>query len=441
MNRKGLGVQKNTFINILEKAAKFAIYNRNFISTISTSPLYNDEPKLFSYSGAYKTRFRENQKYDYASGVSFNKNRALMRVLGEGLERYCLDNFRPSVIFSSTVDKLRHFHLNPKEVSPFTEDQLRHSSFKKFRLNDRSSFNWTKGFSLTHNRQVLIPTQLISFAYDYLPHEPTIIPPISTGVAAGSSLQDVLLRAIYEAIERDSYMISYLNKLQSPKIRMDSINNKEIKKILSVFGRYRLELTVLDLTTDIKIPSFAALTIDATRLGPAVSIGLKAGFHYIESIIGAIEESLMTRAWIRDKFIYEQPHYRRKKDIIDIEDRAYFWFPVEMINHLDFWLKSENSKSISKQELKLESQDLERVISLLSEREMEILYVDITDPKIRKYGFRVVRVIIPQLQPVYLDERYPYLGKKRLYGVPVKMGFIQSPKKISQLNKIPHPFL
>ncbi len=72
---------------------------------------------------------------------------------------------------------------------------------------------------------------------------------------------------------------------------------------------------------------------------------------------------------------------------------------------------------------------------------MEIVYVDISNNKLKKYGIKVVKVIIPQLQPLYLDERYPYLGGTRLYEVPIKLGFLKTAKQENELNKIPHPFL
>lgn len=49
--------------------------------------------------------------------------------------------------------------------------------------------------------------------------------------------------------------------------------------------------------------------------------------------------------------------------------------------------------------------------------------------------------IIPELQPLYLDERYPYFGSDRLYSVPVKLGYLKNPNNENTLNKFPHPFL
>lgn len=423
----------------LEKLAKFVNRNKNFIINITKSPLYNDEPKIFAYSGMYKSRYKQNT--NIAGGFSFNKKVALMRALGEGLERYCLEAYNPKISFVGSVQDIQADYLDPSSFNVFSDKQLAKSDFKKFRITNKSVFRWTKGFSLKRKNNLLVPAQLASFNYEPMKTEPAIMPPISTGTAMGLSLDDAVYRGICEVVERDSFMISYLNKLPSPQINLNSIKDIRIQGIINRLRRYKLEVIVLDITTDLKVPAFAALTLDQTRQGPSVSVGLKAGFDIKEGIIGAIEESLMTRSWVRDKFIYLDPDYKQQEIIQSLEDRAYFWFPVDMIKKLDFWLKNKNIKRFTNDESKSMENKLNRVIELIEKNKMEIIYVDITHKTIKKNGFRVARTIIPQLHPLYLDEQYPYFGGRRLYEVPVKMKFFKRIKNESELNDIPHPFL
>lgn len=430
---------KEALDSSLAKAARFVDRNKNFIVNITKSPLYNDEPKIFAYTGRYQGKYKQNT--DIACGFSFDKKVALMRVLGEGLERYCLEHHKPNVSFMGTVQDVKADYLDPSSFNAFSDNQLTKSEFKKFRIANKSIFRWTKGFSLKRKKNFLIPTQLVSFNYVPMKNEPTILSPISTGTAIGSSLDDAIYRGICEIIERDSFIISYLNKLSSPHIDLQSIKDTRIQRILSKLMRYKLEVIVLDITTDIKIPAFAALILDKTRQGPSVTIGLKAGFDIKETIIGSIEESLMTRSWARDKFIYLSPDYKQEKIIQSLESRARFWFSVNMIKKLDFWLKNKNIKRFTNDELNFSENKLDRAITLIEKNNMEIIYVDITNKAIKKNGFWAIRTIIPQLRPLYLDEQYPYFGGRRLYEVPVKMKFFKRIKRESQLNKIPHPFL
>ena len=429
----------NDLSNSLEKASGFVDRNKNFIMNISKSPLYNDEPKIFAYTGTYKSRYKKNT--DIACGFSFNQKIALMRVLGEGLERYCLEHYNPKIELIGTIQDVKTDYLDPSSFNAFSDNQLAKSNFKKFRITSKSLFRWTKGFSLKRKRTLLIPAQLVSFNYAPMENEPTILSPISTGTAAGLSLADALYRGICEIIERDSFMISYLNKIPSPHVHLQSIKDTGIQKIINKLRRYNLEVIVLDIATDLKIPAFAALILDKTRKSPSVTVGLKAGFNIKETIIGAIEESLMTRSWVRDKFIYLNPDHKQEEIIQSLEDRSYFWFSVNMIEKLKFWLENKNIRRFTNDELNCVENKLNRVITLIEKNKMEITYVDITHEAIKKNGFWVVRTIIPQLHPLHLDEQYPYYGGKRLYEAPIKMKFFKNTKKETQLNSIPHPFL
>lgn len=438
LNDKKMG--QNNLDKVLEKAAEFANKNKNFILSISQSPLYNDEPKLFAYSAMYKLHRKQKHDFDYSYGVSFDKKIALMRVLGEGLERYCLDNFKIPIEKIASTTALDEPHLNPPRVSSFSKKQLQQEAYKQFRFTGKTKFQWTSGFSLNKNKKILIPAQLVSFDFDFV-KEPMIASPISTGVAAGSSLEDAIYRAASEIVERDSFMISYLNMLPSPKVNLQKIKDKRVKHVLATFDRYMLELVVLDITTDLGIPAYAAITLDRTNLGPAVSVGLKAGFNRLDCILGAIEESLMTRAWVRDKFVYVEPHHKNEETIQNIEDRAFLWFSPNMIEKLNFWLKSDKNIDVTEYDTPEPYDNLERVMKILIKRDIELMYVDITNEKMKQYGFTIVRVIIPELQPLYLNDHYPYLGKKRLYSAPVTMGYSKQAKKEEQLNKVSHPFL
>lgn len=426
MSKLTLSKQENSFDTILEEYSRFVNNNKEVI------------PKIFAYVANYKTDFKDSEHV--AAGFSFNKKIALIRVLGEAVERYCLDAYKPKPVYIDSIKNIHSSYLNPLSFAVFSRNQFKKASFRKFKIDKDTKFNWIKGISLTNNTPILVPDQLVVMNNENY-NEKWILNPISTGAASGLDSDSTLYRGICEIVERDAFLISYLNKLPSPKIDLLSTENEKIKEILGIFDRYRLELIVLDITTDLNIPAYAAITLDKTNLGPAVSVGLKAGLDAEQAILGAIEESLMTRSWIRDKFIYKDPNYKRKNKISELIDRAHFWFPVSSIKALDFWLKDKVIKKVKIKKMELSANSLDLVINLLKQQSMEIIYVDITDKKLKRYGIKVVKMIIPQLQPLYLDERYPYLGGNRLYQAPVKMGFLKIAKQEDELNKVPHPFL
>ena len=71
-------------------------------------------------------------------------------------------------------------------------------------------------------------------------------------------------------------------------------------------------------------------------------------------------------------------------------------------------------------------------------RGCNVLFKDITTVDIRQLGFYSVKIFIPQL--VQLAGAYPFyfLGGKRLYEAPKKIGL--DTNDYDGLNKFPHPF-
>lgn len=430
--------------SILENGAEFICKNPSIIGWIGKAILYNDEPKVFSYTCYFKDKFAKTSTEDsVASGVAFNKKRALFKLIGETIERYALTiNNNKNFLFESfnNLNKSKKKVLNPADLIPFSQRQIRAHSISLSKLKSEK-IHWVSGKSIMTNHNVLIPAQIVFVPYFYQKSEPLIMWPISTGAASGKSLDDALYRGICEIVERDSFMIHYLNKIHSSKIDIFNIENREINKILEILKRYKIELFLINLITDIGIPSIGAILLDKTGLGPAVCMGLKAGWDINGVIIGAIEEAIMLRAWIRDQFVYLKPNFKREKIIESIDDRAHFWFPIKTRNHLNFWLNNTNKISINKIAAKINGSPLQKVVSVLKEKNLDIYYVNLTDKLFKKSGFTIVKVIIPELQPLYLNEKYKYLGKKRLYQAPVNMGLLKKPKSEFELNRVPHPFL
>ncbi|MDD5415489.1 MAG: YcaO-like family protein [Candidatus Daviesbacteria bacterium] len=427
-----------------QRISRFVLNNPKIVKSFYKTPNYNDEPQLYQYSSQFIDGNSLRVSMDsIASGTSFDKNSALLKLLGETVERYSLSIYDNSKLiyrsFRELVCKNKNA-LNPTGLALLPQFFKEN---KKEALYD-IKFYWVIGKSLVTNKNILVPAQLIFVPYSHSKSEPILQTPISTGAAAGEAIYDALYRGICEVIERDSFMIHYYNKISSPRINPYSLRSKKISKIIRIFERYNLELCVNDITTDIGVPAVIATVIDKTGLGPAICVGLKAGFDMNQNVIGATEETLMVRSWIRDEYMYLKPKHSSPRIISTIEERANFWCPTSTIHYLDFWLSTRNnggSYKLCKFRRSSYKEKVMELIRILKSKGLDIIYIDITAPEIRKYNVKVVKVIIPQLQPVHLDERYPYLTFQRLYNAPVNMGILGRPKTFEELNSIPHPFL
>lgn len=411
---------------------------------------YNDEPKFFTFSGyngdLLKTSDSGGSSWGGASGCSLKgRNEALIKCLGEITERACNAFYKKGDFVISSFRDLKNKKINainPVDFVSFTDKQVADFPYLgKRRIKDDSILKWVWGKSLITGKKILIPAQTVYVPYKYDDNEAVIRSQITTGAAIYTDSSEAIYRGLCEVIERDAFMIAYLNMLPLPIVDLENSFSGELKWIVKLFKRYNLELYVLDATSDIHIPTFAILIIDRTGIGPAVTTGNKCGFDSKDSILGSIEEALKVRAWSRYHMADKEAVLEAKKNFKAMriqEQRCLFWSTIDMIDKISPFLKGPK-KIINSFDYKKEKK-LDAAIELIKKAGLEPFAVDITMPQAKKYNLVAYMVLIPQAQPLYLWEEQKCINGQRLYEVPVKLGYFDKPKKEEELNLVPHPF-
>jgi len=434
----------NKTIDLIEKL-KPVLKEIKLIESFERVRQHYDEPKFWYYSAIISDKHLKHDGRHFhskASGVSFfSQENAVLKALAEAIERY--NNF---AFFKSTVDYVGKYSeierraIDPKKFIYFSNKQLGKKAYKKFIIHNDSTFRWTEVKSISNKLTRLVPCQAIYLSYPRAKKEPIIYPSISTGAAGHFSLDSAILSGVYEILERDAFMIFYLNRLKPRRFDLASSENKEIKSLCEISQRYNLEIFSLDIMTDLEIPSIASVIIDRSGLSKAVSVGLKSNLNVEKAIIGSIHEAFHTRTWIREAYIQKPTKITQKELVKDssIMNRGLFWYPPESIQELSFFIQNLDNTKIKPINRNISDEDqLSKLKNVLAEKGHEIYYKDITSKYFKDIPFRVVKVIIPGMQPVYLNEKYPLFGGSRLKSVPIALGR----KSSKSLNSYPHPFL
>jgi thiazole/oxazole-forming peptide maturase SagD family component len=81
----------------------------------------------------------------------------------------------------------------------------------------------------------------------------------SNGNAAGNSLEEAILQGFMELVERDSVALWWYNRIQRPAVDLDSFDEPYLQALRDYYQSQNYELWVLDITSDLNIPSFAAI--------------------------------------------------------------------------------------------------------------------------------------------------------------------------------------
>lgn len=405
--------------SILSKLDK-VLTETSIITSVKRELFFNDEPKLYDYCTTFES-FDCNSKKQlaYSGGTDLNKEKALLKSIAEAIERHCLSIQKKEIytsygkIKNKAINIFDFYHLSPKQES--------NPKFKDFVYTENDNFFWCHGYSVFGLEKKMIPSQLISVPYKYS-NEKIIRESISTGAALSTSLGGSIYRGICEIIERDAFMIAYLNKTKKCLIDLKKTGN-ELRELSEISDRYKLEPIIVDITNDLGIPVMMGIVIDRTGIGPAISVGLSADLDPKIAAIKSIKEAFHSRPWIRKLMIQKI----KNTDINTFEGRALYWSKPEMIEKLDFLIKGKKyplTNNIQQDSIK---EKLNKFQIIFKKQNLSAFFINLTTPEIREYGFFVSKVIIPKLVPLYLNERFKDIYHPRL-----------NQKKI---NKIPHPFL
>jgi oxazoline/thiazoline synthase len=288
---------------------------------------------------------------------------------------------------------------------------------------DRSAeIEWSPVWSLRDQRFKYLPTSLLYFFYKgpgYQHHAD------SNGCAAGNTLAEAIVQGFLELVERDAYAIWWYNRLQRPEVELGQFDDPYIRDLKIQLAETGRRLWVLDVTSDLGIPSFATIAhwmeesqefvefgsgahLDAriavlramTELNQFLSIGLMGGRIQTPSSQGGNPDG--------------SPPFR-------LQDHPYLTPSGAAVVRPDVGSKFGG----------LDAPDqVTACVNLAKHEGFDFLVLDQTRPDIE---VPVVRVIVPGLRHFY--RRF---APGRLYDVPVKLGWRDRPLSEDELNPL-HP--
>ncbi|MGI5195703.1 TOMM precursor leader peptide-binding protein [Streptomyces sp. CA-288835] len=363
----------------------------------------------------------------------------------EALERYSgtLQGDEPR-----TRDSLRG--LGDAAVSPdacqlFAARQFRdrdrwnalHSSFHYVPepFDDRTPVDWTPVWSFTEQRQRLLPTGML-----YFPGAPDgAAGPVagrrslradSNGNAAGSSLEDAILHGFLELVERDAVALWWYNRTRQPGVRLDGADGFGDGWTGELLGAYRdlnREVWALDLTSDLGIPVFAALSRRTDKPAEDIMLGFGAHFDPVVALRRALTEMNQLLPAVAGARPDGGGYGSTAAELLG-------WWWGATLGNQPYLVPDPEQPGRGTGDFGYRYRpdlrdDIEAVIGLLREHGMELLVLDQTRPDI---GLPVVKVVVPGLRHFWAR-----FAPGRLFDVPVRLGRLSAPTPYDALNPVP----
>ena len=326
--------------------------------------------------------------------------------------------------------------IHPNDVQLFSDDQLDNAAsinakghpynFVPPRLDPDAEIDWTPVWSLTNERHRHLPTSML-YSMAAEARGPRDLIADSNGCAAGNTLEEAVLQGFYELAERDAFAIWWYNRLQVPALDLASFGDAYLASAADHYARYEREIWMLDVTADIAIPTFVALSRRADAQTEDIIYG--AGAHADPGIaaLRAICELNQCLTWL------PRPGARDGRPTID-DPLALWWWRTARLADCP-WLAPAADEPLREASHypPIEStdtrEDVEYCRGLIEAKGMELLVLDQTRPDV---GLPVVRVIVPGMRHFWAR-----FAPGRLYDVPVDMGLRRRPLAEADLNPAP----
>jgi ribosomal protein S12 methylthiotransferase accessory factor len=200
------------------------------------------------------------------------------------------------------------------------------------------------------------------------------------GPAAGNCMEEAVLQALCEVVERHVGTVISHERRPTPRIDPESVTDPAARELLEKFSRNGIEVFIRDFSMDTGIPTVAALAYDPATFPESSEIVFAAGttIDPTKSLIRALTEVAQLAGDFHRRTSYRPtlPKYE------SLEDAAYLMAPGHVV-------ALDSLPNLAHDNLKVE---IQHCLEALGRLQLDVLAVDVTHPQI---GIPVVYILIP----------------------------------------------
>ena len=362
-----------------------------------------------------------------SAGKGRTDSQAIASGFCEAIERYSGVFQGDEVRKKASYQQLGYKAIHPNTCINFSRQQYRNREqwngsckgwFQKVPepFDERRVIDWTPLWSLTEQEFKYLPTAYCYYGY---PQSDSLdCWADSNGCAAGNTIEEAILQGFMELVERDCVALWWYNGLSKPQVDLDSFDEPYFQQLKQYYQSLNRDLWVLDITSDLNIPCFAAISSRKDREVEDIILGYGAHFDPKIAISRALTEVNQILPNVLSFKDDGTTIYPPSADPLAIK----WWETATLINQSYLVPDKQIVAKKSSDYLSLASDDLLDDVKLCQEivekNGMELLVLDQTRADI---GLRVAKVIVPGMRHMWKR-----LGAGRLYDVPVKMSWLKS---------------
>lgn len=261
-----------------------------------------------------------------------------------------------------------------------------------------ASVPWVRGTDLVSGDEIMVPANAV---FHPLPAGYRALFRTNTsGLASGNRMEEAVFHGLAEVIERDAWSLAEIAKRMGPRISYsgDGLG----RELLDKFARAGVDVYIRDITSDIEVPTLAAIADDVQLRDPALlTTGMGTHTSAEIALLRALTEVAQSRL--------TQIHGAREDTAAADFRRRIGYDRMKRFNR--HWFEEPESEDFS-EIASADSDDFLEDIRFMMERLEDagfdrVIAVDLTAPEI---GVPCVRIIVPGLEISAVDSER--IGKR-----------------------------
>ncbi|MEN8655599.1 TOMM precursor leader peptide-binding protein [Streptomyces sp. 21So2-11] len=333
------------------------------------------------------------------------------------------------------------FHRANPRVTPFTPDR---------------EIPWVWGYSLLHNKPVLVPEVLTYYHAPGL--ENRFVQESSNGCASGGCLEEAVYFGLMEVVERDAFLLTWYGQAALPELDPRTSTRPATRQMVERLEMYGYEARFFDTRISFPIPVVTGVAVRPDGGPGRMCFGAGAGLDAESALAGALCEIATDAVNLQGRTERDEKRLRAMAQdfakVAALHDHPLSYGIPEMGDHAHFLIGEPGAPrppKIPMAELYGNGSvppvsgdlrdDLTRCVDAVTAKGFDVIVVDQTMPEQRALGLTTVSVIVPGLLPIDFGwTRQRALEMPRLRTALREAGLRERDLVASDLNPAPHPF-
>lgn len=331
------------------------------------------------------------------NGKGPTPEQAMASAVMEAMERYSAERQDRDQVIYGTVREAA-------DVGPTLDPKEMIIPMRFLHYIDDAVLGWCTGYDLFKGEEVWVPANAVYHPY-FADGDMQIFRYHTNGIAAGNTIEEAILHALLELVERDAWSIFEFRELPAPDVVVEE--GSICHQLIGKFRQGGVEIHLKDLTTDIGIPTIGAAADDvATKDPELLSIGVGTHLNPEIAAVRAITEAAQSRT--------THKHGVKANAQLQKKNRELGYERIKKANRI--WFDDSEKKVMLSGMKRLDTDyvldDIEVVLGRLVECGFDrAVAVDLTREEV---GVPVVRMIVPGLEVYTMD---PEREGPRLHGM------------------------